>query len=33
VGKNLPTAHREAVRVQLTELDGEDSVLLGERDQ
>jgi pyrimidine operon attenuation protein / uracil phosphoribosyltransferase len=33
VGKNLPTAHREAVRVQLAELDGEDSVLLGERDQ
>jgi len=33
VGKNLPTAHREAVRVLLTELDGEDSVLLGERDQ
>jgi pyrimidine operon attenuation protein / uracil phosphoribosyltransferase len=33
VGKNLPTAHREAVRVLLSELDGEDSVLLGERDQ
>jgi pyrimidine operon attenuation protein / uracil phosphoribosyltransferase len=31
VGKNLPTAHREAVRVLLTEIDGEDSVLLGER--
>jgi pyrimidine operon attenuation protein / uracil phosphoribosyltransferase len=33
VGKNLPTAHREAVRVLLSESDGEDSVLLGERDQ
>src|SRR3984885_5772128 len=32
VGKNLPTAHREAVRVLLTESDGEDSRLLGERD-
>jgi pyrimidine operon attenuation protein / uracil phosphoribosyltransferase len=31
VGKNLPTAHREMVRVLLTETDGEDSVLLGER--
>ena len=31
VGKNLPTAHREVVRVLLTETDGEDSVLLGER--
>ena len=30
VGKNLPTAHREKVRVQLTEIDGTDSVLLGE---
>jgi pyrimidine operon attenuation protein/uracil phosphoribosyltransferase len=30
VGKNLPTAHREKVRVQLTEIDGADSVLLGE---
>jgi pyrimidine operon attenuation protein/uracil phosphoribosyltransferase len=30
VGKNLPTAHREAVRVLLSEIDGEDSVLLGE---
>ena len=29
VGKNLPTAHREVVRVLLTETDGEDSVLLG----
>src|ERR1700733_9137557 len=33
VGKNLPTAHREKVRVLLTETDGEDSVLLGEGDQ
>jgi pyrimidine operon attenuation protein/uracil phosphoribosyltransferase len=33
VGKNLPTAHREKVRVQLSEIDGEDSVLLGEGDQ
>jgi pyrimidine operon attenuation protein / uracil phosphoribosyltransferase len=33
VGKNLPTAHREVVRVLLSETDGEDSVLLGERDQ
>jgi pyrimidine operon attenuation protein / uracil phosphoribosyltransferase len=30
VGKNLPTAHREKVRVRLTEIDGEDSVRLGE---
>ncbi|MGH3282476.1 MAG: bifunctional pyr operon transcriptional regulator/uracil phosphoribosyltransferase PyrR [Trebonia sp.] len=30
VGKNLPTAHREKVRVRLAETDGEDSVLLGE---
>jgi pyrimidine operon attenuation protein / uracil phosphoribosyltransferase len=30
VGKNLPTAHREKVRVLLTETDGEDLVLLGE---
>jgi pyrimidine operon attenuation protein / uracil phosphoribosyltransferase len=30
VGKNLPTAHREKVRVLLEETDGEDSVLLGE---
>jgi pyrimidine operon attenuation protein / uracil phosphoribosyltransferase len=30
VGKNLPTAHREMVRVLLAEIDGEDSVLLGE---
>ncbi len=31
VGKNLPTAHREVVRVLLEETDGEDSVLLGEQ--
>jgi len=29
VGKNLPTSHREVVRVLLTEVDGEDAVLLG----
>ena len=29
VGKNLPTAHHEVVRVLLTEVDGEDAVLLG----
>ena len=33
VGKNLPTASREVVRVLLEETDGEDSVLLGERDK
>ncbi|HVT68496.1 MAG TPA: bifunctional pyr operon transcriptional regulator/uracil phosphoribosyltransferase PyrR [Trebonia sp.] len=33
VGKNLPTAYREKVRVLLTETDGEDSVLLGEGDR
>jgi pyrimidine operon attenuation protein / uracil phosphoribosyltransferase len=33
VGKNLPTAHREKVRVQLAEFDGVDSVLLGEGDR
>jgi pyrimidine operon attenuation protein/uracil phosphoribosyltransferase len=33
VGKNLPTAYREKVRVQLTEFDGADSVLLGEGDR
>ena len=33
VGKNLPTAQREVVRVLLDETDGQDSVLLGERDQ
>jgi pyrimidine operon attenuation protein / uracil phosphoribosyltransferase len=32
VGKNLPTAHREKVRVLLEETDGEDSVLLGEEE-
>jgi pyrimidine operon attenuation protein / uracil phosphoribosyltransferase len=29
VGKNLPTARREAVEVHLTETDGDDAVLLG----
>jgi pyrimidine operon attenuation protein/uracil phosphoribosyltransferase len=29
VGKNLPTAKQEVVRVMLTEVDGEDAVLLG----
>jgi pyrimidine operon attenuation protein / uracil phosphoribosyltransferase len=29
VGKNLPTSQREVVRVLLTEVDGEDAVLLG----
>jgi pyrimidine operon attenuation protein / uracil phosphoribosyltransferase len=33
VGKNLPTAQREVVRVLLEETDGADSVLLGERHQ
>jgi pyrimidine operon attenuation protein/uracil phosphoribosyltransferase len=32
VGKNLPTSQREVVRVLLTEVDGEDAVLLGERE-
>jgi pyrimidine operon attenuation protein / uracil phosphoribosyltransferase len=32
VGKNLPTSQREMVRVLLTEVDGEDAVLLGERE-
>ncbi len=30
VGKNLPTSRREVVRVLLSEVDGEDAVLLGE---
>jgi pyrimidine operon attenuation protein/uracil phosphoribosyltransferase len=30
VGKNLPTSQRQVVRVLLTEVDGEDAVLLGE---
>jgi pyrimidine operon attenuation protein/uracil phosphoribosyltransferase len=30
VGKNLPTSQREQVRVLLSEIDGEDAVLLGE---
>jgi pyrimidine operon attenuation protein / uracil phosphoribosyltransferase len=33
VGKNLPTAHREKVRVRLAEVDGTDCVLLGEGDK
>jgi pyrimidine operon attenuation protein/uracil phosphoribosyltransferase len=32
VGKNLPTSLRETVRVLLTEEDGRDSVLLGQKD-
>ncbi|MFI1800633.1 bifunctional pyr operon transcriptional regulator/uracil phosphoribosyltransferase PyrR [Streptomyces sp. NPDC020379] len=32
VGKNLPTSLRETVKVQLTEEDGRDSVLLGVRE-
>ncbi|AQA15105.1 bifunctional pyr operon transcriptional regulator/uracil phosphoribosyltransferase PyrR [Streptomyces samsunensis] len=32
VGKNLPTSLRETVKVQLTEEDGRDSVLLGLRE-
>jgi pyrimidine operon attenuation protein/uracil phosphoribosyltransferase len=31
VGKNLPSSQREVVRVLLSEVDGEDAVLLGER--
>jgi len=30
VGKNLPTSQREQVRVLLTEIDGQDAVVLGE---
>ena len=30
VGKNLPTSQREQVRVLLTEIDGEDAVLIGD---
>jgi pyrimidine operon attenuation protein/uracil phosphoribosyltransferase len=33
VGKNLPTAQREVVRVLLTETDGQDVVLLSEGEQ
>jgi pyrimidine operon attenuation protein/uracil phosphoribosyltransferase len=33
VGKNIPTSLRETVKVQLTEEDGRDTVLLGSRDQ
>jgi pyrimidine operon attenuation protein/uracil phosphoribosyltransferase len=32
VGKNIPTSLREAVRVQLAEIDGRDAVLLGPRE-
>ncbi|NGO73838.1 bifunctional pyr operon transcriptional regulator/uracil phosphoribosyltransferase PyrR, partial [Streptomyces boncukensis] len=32
IGKNLPTSQRETVRVQLTEEDGHDGVLLGTRE-
>ena len=32
VGKNLPTSQREIVRVLLTEVDGQDAVLLGTRE-
>lgn len=32
VGKNLPTSQRETVKVQLTEEDGHDGVLLGTRE-
>ncbi|WP_377268228.1 bifunctional pyr operon transcriptional regulator/uracil phosphoribosyltransferase PyrR [Peterkaempfera sp. SMS 1(5)a] len=32
VGKNLPTSLREAVKVQLAEIDGGDAVLVGDRD-
>ena len=28
VGKNLPTSHRESIQVRLSEVDGEDAVLL-----
>lgn len=31
VGKNIPTSHSEAVRVRLTEEDGEDSVVIEDR--
>jgi pyrimidine operon attenuation protein / uracil phosphoribosyltransferase len=31
VGKNLPTSQHEQVRVLLSEIDGEDAVLLGQR--
>ncbi|MHA6764583.1 bifunctional pyr operon transcriptional regulator/uracil phosphoribosyltransferase PyrR [Streptacidiphilus sp. PAMC 29251] len=32
VGKNLPTSLREAVKVKLAEIDGQDAVLLGQND-
>jgi pyrimidine operon attenuation protein/uracil phosphoribosyltransferase len=31
VGKNVPTSETELVEVQLTEIDGEDAVLLAEK--
>jgi pyrimidine operon attenuation protein/uracil phosphoribosyltransferase len=30
VGKNLPTSQRQIIRVLLTEVDGEDAVLLSD---
>lgn len=33
VGKNLPTSRKERVQVKLTEIDGEDSVVIGEEGQ
>ncbi len=32
VGKNLPTSHEETVRIQLTEIDGRDAVLISRED-
>ena len=32
VGKNIPTSHSESVRVRISEVDGEDSVVISERD-
>lgn len=32
VGKNIPTSRKERVRVNVTEVDGEDSVTIGEED-
>ena len=31
VGKNIPSSRREYIRVELSEIDGEDRVILGER--
>lgn len=33
VGKNIPTSHSESVRVRIKESDGEDSVVIAEREQ